>query len=436
MQKVAVRTLPVPKIFYGWWVVFGSGAIVFLTGGTFFYGFGAIFNPLIDKFGWSRAATSFAFSLRAEVGGIAAPIVGVLVDRIKPRRILIIGVILVGAGFLWLGHVRSLAEFYASVIVIAIGMSACGGTVGTVAISYWFDRKRSRALALMTAGAGTSGIMVPFVTWLISQFGLENALTILAFMAWGIAIPLALLVRGRPEEYGLLPDGEDPTHSSPTEMAVRSRRTESTLLVGHEVLPASTELDGLTARQALSTHTFWVLALGVAVAWTGSNAIIVHQIPFLEEHGFSREAASWVVTATTLISVVGRLGLGWLGDYVDKRLVLAGCFAMQALGIFIFANISATWMVIPFLLLFAPGWGGSIPVRSALQAEYFGRRSLGTIMGLTFFITSLGTVVGPVFAGWMHDITDSYRTAMFILSLVTLASIPFVLLVRRPQFHE
>lgn len=433
MRRVAVRALPVPRIFYGWWVVFGSAAIIFLTGGTFFYGFGAIFNPLIDKFGWSRAATSFAFSLRAEVGGIASPIVGALVDRLRPRRVLITGVILVGAGFFWLGHVRSLGEFYASVMVIAIGMSACGGTVGTVAISYWFDRRRSRALALMTTGAGTSGIMVPLITWLVSRFGLEGALTILALMVWGIAIPLALLVRGRPEDYGLSPDGEPPARGR-TSAAAPSPRPEELIVLAEHGLPTNVPLEGLTARRALATRTFWLLALGVAVAWTGSNAIIVHEIPFLEEQGFPSQAAALVVTATTLISLVGRLGLGFLGDYVDKRLVLAASFVLQALGIFIFANIRAGWMVVPFLLLFAPGWGGSIPVRSALQAEYFGRKALGTIMGLTFAITSLGTIVGPVFAGWMHDTTDSYRLALMILSLVTLSGAPLVLATRRPRF--
>ena len=110
--------------FFGWWVVFASAAIVFLTGGTFFYGFGALFNPIVNEFGWSRAATSFAFSLRSEVGGIAAPIVGFLVDRVGARRLMVLGVLTVALGFVLLSRVQDLWAFYGSVVVIAIGMSA------------------------------------------------------------------------------------------------------------------------------------------------------------------------------------------------------------------------------------------------------------------------------------------------------------------------
>ena len=128
---VASRT----GFFFGWWVVFASAAIVFLTGGTFFYGFSALFDPLVAEFGWSRAATSFAFSLRSEVGGIAAPAVGFLVDRVGSRRVMVVGVLAVALGFVLLSRVQNLWAFYGSVVVIAIGISAAGGSVGMVAIT-------------------------------------------------------------------------------------------------------------------------------------------------------------------------------------------------------------------------------------------------------------------------------------------------------------
>ena len=115
------------SFFYGWWVVFASAVIVFLTGGTFFYGFSALFNPIEDEFGWNRASIAFAFSLRSEVGGIASPAVGYLVDRVGARRLMMGGVVLVAIGFALLSRVDSLVTFYGAVIVIAIGMSATGG---------------------------------------------------------------------------------------------------------------------------------------------------------------------------------------------------------------------------------------------------------------------------------------------------------------------
>src|SRR3990172_3667269 len=147
---VASRT----GFFFGWWVVFASAALVFLTGGTFFYRVGA--------------PTSFAFSLRTEVGGIAAPIVGFMVDRVGARRLMVFGVLIVALGFVLLSRVQDLWAFYGSIAVIAIGMSAAAGPVGIVAIAHWFRRRRGRALAVMTMGAGSSGIMVVVLAWLIS----------------------------------------------------------------------------------------------------------------------------------------------------------------------------------------------------------------------------------------------------------------------------
>ncbi len=415
------RALPVGRIFYGWWVVFASAAIIFITAGTFFYGFGAIFDSLVEDFGWSRASISFAFSLRAEVGGIFAPVVGYLVDRLGPRRLLT-GVIAVGLGFLWISRINALWELYAAVVFIAVGTSSCGGLVGQVAIANWFERKRGRAMAFLTVGAGASGVMVPVLAWLISLFGWRSALAILAVIMWGVGIPLAMLVRRRPEDYGLKPDGASMPAAAPLAAPAAADRRSP---------PAASQ--GMTTSQALRSRAFWFLALSFAVSWFGTTAIVVHQIPALTATGFSRESAALVVTFTTIISLAGRLGFGWLADLQDKRLVLAGAFLLQALGILIFATVDTWWQLIPFLLVYAPGYGGTIPVRPALQADYFGRRALGSIMGFTFFITSLGTVLGPVFVGWMYDIMESYRLAFVIAACISLAAIPLVLSMPRPR---
>ena len=119
-MRVATAVSERAGFFSGWWVVFASAAIVFLTGGTFFYGFGALFNPIVNEFGWSRASVALAFSLRSEVGGLAAPIVGFIVDRVGSRRLMVGGVALVALGFVLLSRIESLWAFYGAVIVIAI----------------------------------------------------------------------------------------------------------------------------------------------------------------------------------------------------------------------------------------------------------------------------------------------------------------------------
>ena len=322
--------LPMPKVFYGWWIVFASASIIFIAAGTFFYGFGAIFDSLVDEFGWSHAAISFGFSMRAEVGGIFAPVVGYMVDRLGPRKLLLAGVTTVGLGFLWMSRINTLWEFYGAVIVIALGMAACGGLVGQVAIANWFERKRGRAMAFLTVGAGASGVMVTILAWLISLYGWRSALAILAVVTWAIGIPAAMLVRRRPEDYGLAPDGEPVPAAAPVAAPTAA-----------DGPPPARVAEGMTVREALRSRTFWFLAIAFAFSWFGTTAIVVHQIPALTATGFSDESAALVVTLTTLVSLSGRLGFGWLADFRDKRLVLAGAFALQTMGMLLFAAVHA-----------------------------------------------------------------------------------------------
>jgi sugar phosphate permease len=404
-------------IFYGWWVVAATAAIVFLTGGTFFYGFSALFNPIEDEFGWSRASVAFAFSLRSEVGGLASPIVGFFVDRVGSRRLMMMGVVLVALGFVLMSQIDSLLTFYGSVIVIAIGMSATGGPVGMVAIAHWFRRRRGRALSFMTAGAGTSGVMVLVLELLISSFGWRDALLIMGVTQLAICFPLAMSIRNRPDEMGLQPDGDPP--------ALLDDGTEA------PPVPA----DGLTLGEALRTRAFWQMSFAVMLTNVGMIAVIVHMIPyFTKSIGLSEGLAAACVTAMTLISLSGRFGMGQLADVIDKRRVLATSFATCGLALLLFATIFEPWQIIYALPVFAIGWGGIIPVRPAFQAEYFGMKAFGAVQGIVFTVATLGGLFGPVFAGWMFDQTDSYRLAFVILSAGALLAVPLTLTMTRPRW--
>lgn len=409
---VASRT----GIFFGWWVVFVSAALIFLTGGTFFYGFSVLFNPIVNEFGWSRAAVSFAFSLRSEVGGIAAPVVGFLVDRVGPRRLMVFGVVAVAVGFILLSRVESLWGFYGSVVVIAIGMSASVGPVGMVAVAHWFRRRRGRAMAVMAMGAGFSGVMVVILAGLISAFGWRDALLIIAVAQLVVCVPLALSVRNRPEDLGLLPDGD--VDDRPPQEAVAA--------------PGLAELEGTTVRQALRSSAFWHIALAVGLGNLGAVAIIVHQVPFFTDSvGLSQGAAAASVTAMLMVSVGGRFGFGYMSDLVDKRFVMAAAYALLALAVLMFAAVYEPWQILLALTLFGLGWGGIIPTRPSLQAEVFGLRAFGAIQGLVFTVGTIGGLIGPVFAGFMYDQTESYRLSFVILAAFGFLAAPLILTLRR-----
>lgn len=409
---VASRT----GIFFGWWVVFVSAALIFLTGGTFFYGFSVLFNPIVNEFGWSRASVSFAFSLRSEVGGIAAPVVGFLVDRVGPRRLMVFGVVAVAVGFILLSRVESLWGFYGSVVVIAIGMSASVGPVGMVAVAHWFRRRRGRALAVMAMGAGSSGVMVVILAGLVSAFGWRDALLIIAVVQLVVCVPLALSVRNRPEDLGLLPDGDVDDGPPQEEVAA----------------PGLAELEGTTVRQALRSSAFWRMALAVGLGNLGAVAIIVHQVPFFTGSvGLSQGAAAASVTAMLMVSIGGRFGFGYMSDLVDKRFVMAAAYALLALAVLLFATVYEPWQILLALPLFGLGWGGVIPTRPSLQAEVFGLRAFGAIQGLVFTVGTIGGLIGPVFAGFMYDQTESYRLSFVILAAFGFLAAPLILTLRR-----
>jgi sugar phosphate permease len=295
------------------------------------------------------------------------------------------------------------------------------------AVAYWFHKKRGRALALMTVGGGSSGVMVVVLASLIAAFDWRTALLIMGFTQWAICIPLALMVRNRPQDMGLLPDGE-PALSAEQQAAAGERQGPTVDGV------AARQDEGLTMSQALRNRSFWLLASSMGLIGLGSLAVIAHQVAFLEEEmGFSPLMASVAQMAVPIVSLVGRLGFGWLADYMDKRKVLAVAYLFIAVGIVLLATVQSAWQVPLYLMIFAPGWGGSISVRPALQAEYFGLRAFGGIQGLMFFVASVGSFTGPIFAGVIYDVMDSYRLAFLIVGLAVLAAVPLVLMAGRPQ---
>jgi MFS family permease len=197
---------------------------------------------------------------------------------------------------------------------------------------------------------------------------------------------------------------------------------------------AARQDEGFTIGQALRTRSFWLLAVAMSLIGFGSVAIIAHQVAFLEESmGFSPLMASVVQMGVPIVSLAGRLGFGWMADYVDKRKLLAAAYLFIGVGVILLATVQSAWQVPLYLIIFAPGWGGSISVRPAFQADYFGLRAFGSIQGLMFFVASVGAFAGPIFAGVVYDVVDSYRPAFLIVGLTALVAVPLVLMAGKPS---
>jgi sugar phosphate permease len=414
--------------YYGWWVAIAAAIIILVASSAPLYVFSALIDPLEEEFGWSRAAIGAGPSIAAVMVGLTTAMAGYLVDRVGARRLLAAGVLLIGAGNLAISQTQALWQFYIFVAVLAVGMGLAGLPVCAVAVAHWFVKRRGRALGIVSAGAGASGIMVLVAAFLIAPLGWRTGLLIVGTGQLAICIPLALTVRHRPDEVGLLPDGEPPAlgeaSADPPPGGAEGRRRGSEM----------GQSEGLAVRQALRTRSFWLLASALILTWVGSLAVIIHVIPYLDESGgFTEEGAAVIAMGIPFGSLVGRLGFGWLADYLSKRWLLAAAWILQGLGILIFAAVQSPWQAVVFLVVFAPGFGGAITLMPALLAEYFGLRALGGIQGLLMAAGMLGGFTGPILAGGVYDAVDSYRPAFLVLALTTLAAVVLVRMMARPR---
>jgi len=417
------------KIFYGWWIVLAGAVLNFFTGGTFYYGFSVFFNPIRNTFGWNATATSIAFIFQRFESGVAGPIVGFLVDRVGPRKLMLSGWGIVGLGFLLMSRIDSLWAFYGSFLIIATGFSLGTFMCIYTSIANWFIKKRSRAITLAAAGYGACGILVPLVALSVGQFGWRETLTFIGIALWVIGLPLCLVMRHKPSQYGYLPDGE--TTAPINEPANTPNTHSSSEIVESDSGPSVIEF---RAKAALRTRAFWMLSLTFFFQQASTSAVFIHIVPYLESVEVPTATAAIAVTGMTLGSLIGRLAFGFLGDFTNKRYLIAIALTLQVIGAFVFSfiDMNRIWLLIPFLLTYAPGYGGPIPLRPALLADYFGTRSFGTILGLMSTVTMLGGLVSLVFAGWVFDTTGSYRLAWQLFALVTLPAIPLILLAKPP----
>jgi MFS family permease len=422
VTETALRTQP--RIYYGWIVVVASSVIFLVGSGVFFYGFGTFFNPIKNEFGWSATITAAAFTFYRLEGGVAAPIVGFLVDKLGPKRIMVAGLFVMGIGFILMSRINSIPTFYLTFILTSIGFSAGVGVVGMTAVSNWFVKKRGRALGVTMAGAGLAGIIAPLLHFMINHWGWRDTLVVVAIAVWVICIPMALLVRNRPEEYGLLPDGDAPAPSSAGRAA-----SASTASSPQNAKPAANLEAELTWGQAFRTRTFWLLAFASGFSNLTTSGATVLVIPHLENVGVNPGIAALSITFITVGSIAGRLLGGALGDKFDKRYILAVGLTMQATGVLLLSFVHAAWMIIPFILLYAPGYGAAIPIRPAIAGQAFGRKAFGSIQGSIQGVMTFLSVPGPLLGGYIYDQTGSYAWAFIIFAVFNVLAVPCALLI-------
>jgi sugar phosphate permease len=261
------------------------------------------------------------------------------------------------------------------------------------------------------------GIFVPLVGWSLVHFGWRATAFGSGVLAIAAGLPLAMVIRRRPEDHGETVDGI----SMPTSKAADS---------GDQ--PVSNTRD-FTAREALRTPAFWLLSLGHGFALLVVGAVNVHAIAHMTESlAYTVGGAALVITLVTLFQIGGVM-VGWaIGDRFEKRMIAAACMLMHGLGLLSLTYATSTPWVVAFAALHGVAWGLRGPFMHAIRADYFGRSAIGMILGLSFMIIVIGQAGGPMIAGLAADITGNYRTGFTLLALLAGLGSMFFVLAKRP----
>lgn len=405
------------KLFYGWRISFAGAALQFLHSALLVQGFGAYVAMLSQEKGWSKTALSGAAALQSVEGALLGPLLGWFVDRFGPRVMVQAGVVLLALGFMALGTVETLPGFYGAVLVMVVGASLCGYFPFSVTIVHWFQRRRARALSLMSLGLALGGVGAPAVGWAMQTFGWQKVAFASGVLFLVLGLPLARIVRRNPAEMGETMDGLPP--APPPEPT----------LGGTMPAPARS----FTAAEALRTRAFWLLGFGHAFALLVVTAVNVHALSHIKEGlGYTLAQAGFVITLMTLAQAGGVLVGAAMGDRWNKRRVAAGCMLAHAAGLLMLTWAVHPWMLGAFAVLHGAAWGLRGPFMQALRADYFGLQAIGMILGLSAILISLGQVAGPLIAGAFADATGNYRAGFTLLALLAGSGSLLFLLARKP----
>jgi MFS family permease len=388
-------------IFYGWWVVLACAVGLFLGPPVGVFSFPVFLKPLMQEFHAGRAAVSLGFTLQLMAVAVSAPLAGWLVDRYGSRRVILLATATFGS-VLVLNKAFSTNIWQLYFFYIALGL--VGNGVGPIpygsVVSHWFDRRRGLALGLMMIGIGSGAMILPwFAQRLIARFGWRSAYAILGGAVLLIAIPvLASLLKERPQDLGLLPDGAPPKNC----------------MAGSE-----TAAQGLSAHDAWHSGTFWILVCAFFLVSASVQGCLVHTTAMLSDRGITAQTAALGSSLVGAAVLLGRVGTGYLLDRLFAPHLAAVFFGGSALGIGLLW-LGTTPVAFAGGFLVGLGLGAEVDLIAYLVSRYFGLRAFGSVYSSAFAAFALAGALGPLIMGAGFDLTGSYRVPLMAFLAATL----------------
>jgi len=367
-------------------------------------------------------AISLAASLRLVELGLMAPIIGWLIDRFGIRKVISIGCGILCIGLLLFSQINSLALFYTAFFLIGIGSTSGSQAAVQTIVSKWFHKRFGFAIGIATAGFGLSGLLLPAVTSIIELYGWRTAALAIMFSMVIVAIPAIVILRNKPEQYGLSPDGN----------------SIDKYIMRHTEISKDTNIDisddsSFNLKQAFHTAAFWQLSIVFAIMYFIIQAVLTHIMPYLSSISVDRHLSSFIAAAIPIISIVGRIGFGFFSDRFDKRKVTILAFIVICLTMFAFAAGAhfGIYFIVIASSLFGFGFGGAVTLSGVLIRDQFGKKYFGSIFGALTGVSFIGNALGAPAAGCVYDTLHNYQMFWIGAALLSIMAIILIQMSRR-----
>ena len=396
------------KFFYGYVVVLAAFLILVMTWGTI-YCFGVFFKPVLIEFGWTRAATSGAYSLCLLLLAFFGIVMGRLNDRFGPRIVVTGCGLFLGSGYLLMSQISAIWQLYLFYgVILAIGASGSFIPLAST-ISRWFIKRRGLMTGIAVSGIGVGTmIMPPVANWLITDYGWRVAYLVIGIAVLVLITSAAQFLRYEPSQMGQLPYGEN------------QAKPES----------VNSKTKGFSLQETIHTRQFWMISAMFFCFAVSIQSILVHIVPHATDIGISSARAANILAIIGALSATGRVMMGGVADRIGNKLALVVVFVLMSAALLWLLAAKEPWMFYLFAIAFGFAYGGWATLISLIPAELFGLGSLGVILGAVHFSVATGEALGPTLAGRIFDITGSYQPAFIICAALSMIAIVLALFLR------
>ena len=402
------KNFSIKKIYYGWWVSLAGGVNAFFSSIPTFSAGSVIFKAVEDEFGWSRAIVSGVSSFGRFGGALLGPVEGYLSDKFGAWKMVIIGFAISSVGLFWLSSIDTILFYYASYFVISVGTSIGGFVPSMSVVNAWMPHQRTKAMSWVIGGSSFGGFFTPLMVLSIESIGWRQTMVGLGIIFLVVGPLVSLVIRKKPNLDFIIPK------DSPKKIIITN----------------------IEPRQAIRNKNFWIIAICHLLANVSVGAISAHIFLYLTDHdgvNLTIYLAGTILPLIAIISFIGQISGGILGDRYNKRIILPVLFLVQSVSLVILAFANNYFDAFLFSLLWGIGFGMRTPILHSLRGEFFGGKHYATILGLNALPMGIGMMISPVIVGFIYDSTNTYLYSLLSMAILCIAASFLILLIKSPN---